>query len=197
MEELVSDIRGKLEPADHTKLYEAGYFARGPVLEIGPLHGRSTVVLAMGIRDGGGDGHLTSIEYLYRYLPRAWRHLMRHRLLDRVTLLQGDSSTIVRRLEGTFDTVFVDGDHSYDGVMAGIRALEGRVAPAGVVMFHDYYHRLNETGEYGARRAVAERGTTSGLSFAAASAGSPCSSGSRRDRGPGQARRTGGSECSV
>ena len=120
-EELVDDIRGKLEPGDHAKLYEAGYFARGPVLEIGGLHGRSTVVLAMGIRDGGGDLHLTSIEYEDQYLRWARRHLKSHRLLRRVTLLQGDSSTIVRGLEATFDTVFVDGDHSYDGVMAVVR----------------------------------------------------------------------------
>lgn len=165
VEELVDDIRGKLEPGDHAKLYEAGYFARGPVLEIGRLHGRSTVVLAMGIRDGRGDGHLTSIEYDDRYLPWARRHLKSHRLLKRVTLLQGDSSTIVRGLDATFDTVFVDGDHSYDGVIADIGALEGRIAPTGVIMFHDYFHPLNETGEYGVRRAVDERKDDLGLEY--------------------------------
>ena len=67
--DLVEEIRGKLEPDDQLKLYEAGFYARGPLLEIGRLHGRSTVLLAMGIRDAGGRAHLTSIEYVDRYLP--------------------------------------------------------------------------------------------------------------------------------
>jgi hypothetical protein len=47
--------------------------------------------------------------------------------------------------------------------MADIEALEGRVDPAGVLMFHDYFHPLNETGEYGVRRAVDERKDDLGL----------------------------------
>ena len=171
VESLVEEIRGKLEPGDHLKLYEAGYFARGTVLEIGRLHGRSTVLLAMAMRHAGRARRLTSIEYEDRYLPWARRHLRergllrRRDLMRRVSLLQGDSSTIVRGLKGTFDTIFVDGDHSYDGVMADIGALEGRIDPAGVVMFHDYFHPLNETGEYGVRRAVEERKSALGLEF--------------------------------
>ena len=36
----LADMRGKLEPADHLKLYEAGFFARGPILEIGQSRGK-------------------------------------------------------------------------------------------------------------------------------------------------------------
>jgi methyltransferase family protein len=165
VEELVADIRGKLPPADHYKLYEAGYFARGPLLEIGRLHGRSTVLLGLGIKDSGNGQKLTSIEFEDKYLKAANRNLKRFELEDQVALLQGDSSEIVRGLDGPFDTVFVDGDHRYEGISKDIDALEGKISPGGVVMFHDYFNVANETGAMGVKRAVTERAGDLGLEF--------------------------------
>jgi hypothetical protein len=51
----VTDIPGKLEPADHLKLYECAYFARGPIPEIGRLHGKSTTVLALATEEAGHE----------------------------------------------------------------------------------------------------------------------------------------------
>jgi predicted O-methyltransferase YrrM len=165
VEDLVRDIRGKLEPADHYKLYEAGYFARGTVLEIGRLLAKSTILLALGLSDGDGVHQLVSIEYEDRYLEFGRRNLAQFNVLDRVQLVQGDSSQVVASLPGTFDTVFVDGDHSYDGVHRDIDALAGRIDPGGVVMFHDYFHPLNDSGEYGVTRAVDECRDELGLEF--------------------------------
>ena len=165
VQQAVEGIRGKLSAADHFKLYEAGYFAQGPILEVGRLHGRSTVLLAMGVGDAGRDVRITSIEYEDRYLRPARRHLRRRRLLRYVELVQGDSSTVIRTLPDRFDTVFLDGDHSYEGVIADLDALGGRIERGGVVLFHDFYHKKNETGEYGVRRAVEERAAGLGLAF--------------------------------
>jgi hypothetical protein len=49
--------------------------------------------------------------------------------------------------------------------MADIGALEGRIDPGGVVLFHDYFHPLNESGEYGVRRAVEEKRSDLRLEF--------------------------------
>jgi predicted O-methyltransferase YrrM len=177
----VEDIYGKLMPGDQHKLYEAAYFARGAILEIGRLHGKSTAILAMGLRDGAaararagaGNGRdaaeaavsLYSVELQEKHRPIAEGHLRARGLLELVTFVQGDSAESVVRLPGRFDTVFVDGDHSYEGFMRDLRALEGRIDPGGVAMFHDCFHPANQTGEVGVARALAERAAAMGLAY--------------------------------
>jgi predicted O-methyltransferase YrrM len=207
--EQVREIYGKLMPGDQYKLYEAAYFARGSILEIGRLHGKSTAVLAMGLRDGtlartghagagtsglaaGADAagkpdaackpdatgkpsaagkpnaagvHLYSVELQEKHRPIAEGHLRERGLLDLVTLVQGDSAAAIARLPGSFDTVFVDGDHSYEGFMRDLQALEGRIEPGGVAMFHDCFHPANQSGEVGVARALAERARPMGLAY--------------------------------
>lgn len=153
--EALAGYRGKLENADHFKLYEAAYFAQGPILEIGRLAGKSTVCLALGSRDGSGHP-VYSIEFDNRHLPLAEEVLRVFEVYDRVTLIQGDSAAQVGRVPGPLDTVFVDGDHAYEGVRRDVAVLDGLIAPGAVLMLHDYFHPLNDTGEYGVRRAADE-----------------------------------------
>jgi hypothetical protein len=166
--EAVGDIYGKLSPGDHFKLYEAAYFARGAILEVGRLHGRSTAILAMALRDrgeGGAAGPLYSVELQEKHRPIAEGHLRERGLLELVTFVQGDSATEIARLPGRFDTVFIDGEHSYAGVMRDLRALEGRIELGGVAMFHDCFHPANESGEYGVASALRERAKPMGLAY--------------------------------
>lgn len=163
--EEVADIYGKLSPGDHFKLYEAAYFARGAILEIGRLHGKSTAVLAAGLREGRVQAPLYSVDLQDRHQSTAEGHLRERGLLELVTLMQGDSAEVIAKLPGRFDTVFVDGDHSYEGVMRDLHALEGRIEPGGVAMFHDRFHPANESGEYGVARALQERTAEMGLAY--------------------------------
>jgi Methyltransferase domain len=161
----VADIYGKLSPGDHFKLYEAAYFARGPILEIGRLHGKSTTILAMALRDRGAGGPLYSVEIQEKHRPIAEGHLRERGLFELVTLVQGDSATAIGDLPGRFDTVFVDGEHSYEGVIRDLGALEGRIEPGGVAMFHDCFHPANGSGQYGVARALDERTEAMGLAY--------------------------------
>jgi predicted O-methyltransferase YrrM len=137
----LSDMRGPLEQADYFKLYELGYFAEGTVLEIGRLAAKSTVLIAMGLRDAGKSHTFCSIDV--KTPPIAEQNLETHGLRDRVLLLEGDSADTVKLISGRFDSVFVDGDHSYEGVTRDIFALRNRVLMGGAVLFHDYYHGAN------------------------------------------------------
>jgi len=169
----VADIQGKLMEGDQYKLYEAAYFARGAILEVGRLHGKSTTILAMGLRDGArARTHAApktvafySIEINDKYEPIAAAHLQARGLLDLVTLVRGDSAGAIAQLPGRFDTVFIDGDHSYEGFTRDLQALEGRIEEGGVVMFHDCFHPENESGSYGVARALGERADAMGLSY--------------------------------
>jgi predicted O-methyltransferase YrrM len=167
----LAEVRGKLEDGDHLKLYEAGFFARGRIVEVGRLAAKSTIILALGNRDAGRDDPIYSIEAYAKGLDDAETNLRRFDLLNRVTLIQGDSGIQLTRIPAPFDVVFVDGDHSYEGVIRDLSALRGRVNRGGLVLFHDYYHRANESGEYGVRRAVDETAALLGVSFRGRSGG--------------------------
>ena len=158
-------VRGKLEDADQLKLYEAGHFAEGVILEVGRLQGKSTTALALGVKAAGHSHPIYSIEQVVKYLPPAENNLREHGVYELVTLIQGDSATQIPRVPQPFDTVFLDADHSYEGVRRDLQVLRGRVKSGGVLMFHDYYHPLNDSGEYGVQRAVDESSEASGWEF--------------------------------
>jgi predicted O-methyltransferase YrrM len=153
VEEFAS-MRGKLEPGDHLKLYEAGYFARGPILEIGRLAGKSTLLMALGNKAAGRADIIYSIELDDKLLPFATESLRKQGVLDQVELIQGDSATAIGQIEATLDIVFVDGDHSELGVERDLAALTPRLGAEAVVMCHDYFHPANEDGTYGVKVAV-------------------------------------------
>ena len=75
-----------------------------------------------------------------------------------VRLHQGDSSEVLQRFEdGSFDWLYVDGDHSYEGVVRDIEQVERVVKPDGLIVFNDYtqYSPL-ERLPYGVMKAVNE-----------------------------------------
>jgi hypothetical protein len=163
--EALADVPGWLAPSDHFKLYEAGYFARGPIIEVGRLDAKSTIILALGNRDAGRDDAIYSIEKHRNSLASAEESLGVFGLLDRITLIQGDSAIQLKRIAAPFDVVFLDGDHSYEGVRRDLDAMRGNLGRGAPLMIHDYYNAKNDTGEYGVRRAVDEAAASMSISF--------------------------------
>lgn len=71
---------------------------------------------------------------------------------DRAVILQGDSDRMAGCVEdGSLSLVYIDGDHSYEGVMTDIKAWFPKLGEGGVMAFHDY-----ESDAYGVKRAVKE-----------------------------------------
>ena len=115
-------------------LWKATRSSCGPILEIGRRHGGSTVLLLM----AGGDRHVTSIDIDPRHLPASDEYFQRPEAAARLTLLTGNSRAPVA---GSFGFMFIDGDHTYEGVKADViaqwdslRSFEG-IEPTAV--FHD------------------------------------------------------------
>ena len=74
----------------------------------------------------------------------------------RVILHEGDSSTEMSKLPGaTFDWIYIDGDHLFEGVVRDIREAKRLIRPDGFLVFNDYtvYSPL-ERQQYGVMRAV-------------------------------------------
>ena len=71
-------------------------------------------------------------------------------------LHEGDFSTEMSRLpEALFDWIYIDGDHSFEGVSRDIREAKRLIGPDGFLIFNDYtvYSPL-ELAQYGVMRAV-------------------------------------------
>lgn len=110
------------------------------VVEIGRFRGGSTFLLAAALGPGGAL-HSYDIETrqgrrgddLDRQLSAA---LDRYGLSDRVRLHVADSRSAPTPAE-TIDVLFVDGDHSEEGVRADVEHWAPHVGPGGHLVFHD------------------------------------------------------------
>jgi predicted O-methyltransferase YrrM len=118
------------------------------VLEIGTAHGGTYWAWC---RLATPTAHLVSIDFP----PNdAWTSRVRNypRPTQTQTLIRADShdAQTVRSLEGlkgSVDFLFIDGDHSYEGVRADFESYSPLVRPGGLIAFHDVESTKNPTSE--------------------------------------------------
>ena len=135
----------------------------GSVVEIGRFKGGSTFLLAAAL---GGRAALWSYDihvalnapYTGADLDAQLRDALgRYGLDGNVHLVVGDSRT-AEPPPGPIRAIFVDGDHSYEGVRADWDHWGGLLAPGGHVLFHDAVdHGGIGTYVAGVGRLVGER----------------------------------------
>jgi len=79
---------------------------------------------------------------------------------------QGDSSAILRSFEkGSFDWIYIDGDHAYEGVSKDLAAAHRALKPGGCLMCNDYANWCSlAVTPYGVARAVNEFALREGYS---------------------------------
>jgi predicted O-methyltransferase YrrM len=111
----------------------------GTLVEIGRYRGGSTFLLAAAMAEGSRlvsyDLHVKGGSGAERD-RRLLAALEAAGLADRVELVVGDSRTAPAPDEPCV-LVFVDGDHSYEGVRADYERWRTRLAPGGHLLFHD------------------------------------------------------------
>lgn len=78
----------------------------------------------------------------------------------RVIINKGDSSHELSRLEdNTFDAIYLDGDHSYEGCKKDLDVAIRKIKPGGWIMGHDYQMNMAKARtfyNFGVKRAVDE-----------------------------------------
>lgn len=126
------------------------------ILEIGHGRGYSTFCAAMALHDSGiSDGKITTVDVkfdqnllqgLSQILPQEWFKL--------VQFVQGPSSEMIPKLEGNFDIVIIDGDHSYEGTKKDWEAVSNRFNK--LVIFDDYHLPSKEDPGIQCRKAIDE-----------------------------------------
>ncbi len=183
--EQVAAVDGWLEPEDSLKLYELGYLAPGPFLEIGTYRGKSATVLATALRDAGRYVQFYSLDIDRQALESAGATLAARGLGRYVTLVHGSVTALVRAvpaLEPRF--VFLDGDHSAEGLGRDLATLEHRLPASSLLLFHDFVDARNDDPAdkaYGVTRAIAESWVARDCEFAGTFG---CTGLYRRVRGP-------------
>jgi predicted O-methyltransferase YrrM len=118
-------------------LWKAAKATAGNILEIGRKRAGSTVILAAAT--GDTDRAIYSLDLRLRPHPRCKDYLERPANQDRVQLRVANSR---QPLPGViYGLLFVDGDHSLEGVLADVRAhwnaLEDVDGKPGLAAFHD------------------------------------------------------------
>lgn len=75
------------------------------ILEVGAAIGFSALLMS---EYAPSDCHITTIEKYEKRIPAARENFKRAGREERITLLEGDASEILGRLEGTYDFIFMD-----------------------------------------------------------------------------------------
>lgn len=141
------DVTGYISRTEGRLLYELAQINphSGSVVELGAFHGRSTICLAQGskIADGGkvyAVDNFTGDKYVgvrSDFYPEFVKNIKRWKLEDQVIALKGDSVAIGKKWRRPIRFLFLDADHSYEKVVADVRAWEKHIVPGGIIAFHD------------------------------------------------------------
>lgn len=136
-----------LRRAERYRLYELARTVRGPILEVGSYLGASAGAFALGLREQGGDVAERRLYCVDTWQNDAMSEGSRDTFAefrrnvrdfdDMITVLRGRSVDVARDFRGSLGMVFIDGDHSYEGVRADIEAWLPKLRKGGVAAFHD------------------------------------------------------------
>lgn len=110
-------------------------------VEIGVYEGANTRIIAENL---AADGQLFAIDPFFTgRLPICWGEQIARAELhqggvgNRVTFVRALSWEAVIQIDGPFDFVFIDGDHSLEGIRRDWGDWSDRVEPDGIIALHD------------------------------------------------------------
>lgn len=139
-------VEGFLHPDELAKLVELA--AGKDVIEIGAFCGLSAWGMAITAK------HVTSIDH-FSAATNGIRHTGEITTLDAyksavsrylnvshhvATSEEAAAFMAVENIHGPFDFIFIDADHSYEGVRDDIQRWWPKLKPGGVMAWHDYRH---------------------------------------------------------
>ena len=100
-----------------------------------------------------GDSYFNGSRIMSRYKDAEWQSVYKKAMANiapysgRITIYKTDSLTASQKVDDeSLDFIFIDADHSYEGVCKDIDAWMPKVKPGGYVFFHDYENANTYTG---------------------------------------------------
>jgi predicted O-methyltransferase YrrM len=125
---------------------------RRNVVEIGTAAGWGAIALAL----ADGDRRVTTFDPTSWPTRERYLSLVRPAVRRRIEFVDALGVDGAEMFSGTADLVFIDGSHDRDATIGHMQAWQPRVAPGGLVVFHDY----GNEGWPGVAEAVRELGLT-------------------------------------
>ena len=111
------------------------------LVEIGVYEGLTTVEIA---RVMAPNGNFHAIDPFFKgRLGVCWSklitiiHLKRNGVIQQVSLVEKFSHDAVDTIPGNFDFIFIDGDHSIEGITRDYTDWSKRIEPGGILALHD------------------------------------------------------------
>lgn len=133
-------VKGWCKPAERRLLYHLARYGpgEGAIVEIGSWKGLSTLYLAAGSKAAARE-RVTAIDrFPYSTMTALHSNLLLAKVQDWVTPIAAESHEAAQSWPGTaIRLLFIDGDHTYEGVRQDYAAWQHLVAPGGVIAFHD------------------------------------------------------------
>ena len=145
VDRLTSKVEGGLRAGEGRLLYRLAEEADagGCIVEIGSWQGKSTIWLAASARVPlfTIDPHTETSTHAQGQNTEAVlrRNLAAARVSDRVEVIVSTSEEAVVGWERPISLLWIDGDHSYEGVRRDYLLWGGYVANGGVIAFHDTF----------------------------------------------------------
>lgn len=142
-------VKGQLLDIEMNELYQSA--SQVPVntciVEIGSYQGKSTLLLAFGTQVGNKnklyaiDPHLEFIgvnggEFGPSDLQQKYKNIVRNYNADNIFIVALKSNQ-VSNWEIPIGMIFIDGDHSYDGVKFDYENFKENIVSGGKILFHD------------------------------------------------------------
>jgi predicted O-methyltransferase YrrM len=149
-------VEGWLTDDEAGALYRVARACPAPALavEIGSWYGKSSLMIAGGIRAAGGgrlyaidpfvgaEGHCAAkgpSEKVHGYLAQFMNNIAAAELERYVSPLRGYSHEILAHWAAPIDMLFIDGEHEYEQVKRDFETWAPFVRIQGYVAFHDTY----------------------------------------------------------
>ena len=135
-------ISTHLTRAEKVKLFELASGSCKPIAEIGSYVGASSCFLAAGLGPHGGSLYCVDTwcnDAMTEGNRDTFAEFQRNTkaFADRIKALRGTSVEMAERFETKLGLLFVDGDHSYEGVKADWEAWSTHLCLNAIVVFHD------------------------------------------------------------
>ena len=113
------------------------------VLEIGTGEGYTAICIALSLPE---DGKVYTVDIDSRKLSkRAVPEAKELQLSDKIEFIIKDSKDL--EWDKEIDILFLDGDHSYEGISSDFLKFSPYVKQDGIILFHDSWHKDNEEKE--------------------------------------------------
>jgi predicted O-methyltransferase YrrM len=110
-------------------------------IEIGVYEGINTVVISKAMANEGKtygiDPFFKGAMGICYHKVIAKLHLKRNKVNGKVVLVEKFSFDATEDVPGTVDFIFIDGDHSYEGISKDWQLYADKVRPGGIVALHD------------------------------------------------------------